>query len=117
MAARSAQIIVRQNQLPAIRAAFLPGVARALNVGAMATIGYADPLTPVDTGLLKGNKSLQIAGAGSLTASVTWNQHYAIYQEMGTSRGVKAKKFAATGAQRATPAYIAAMKDALRGAA
>ena len=62
------------------------------------TDSAADPMTPVDTGMLKGNKSIE-AGAGSRT--ITWNQEYAAYQEFGTSRGVPANGFAAAGADAA----------------
>ncbi len=106
-----ATIVVLFDKLPAVNPRLRAGAARALNTAIMATIGYADPLTPVGpTGFLKGNKTIGIASPGSLSASVTWNQFYGIYQEMGTSRGVKAKRFAAQGAERATPNLIAGMK-------
>lgn len=103
-------VIVVKNLVPAVTPKMRAGAANALNAGLMATIGYADPLTPVDTGLLKGNKTIKNAAPGNLTASVTWNQYYAWYQEAGTSRGVKAKRFAQTGANRAQPGLIAGLK-------
>lgn len=106
----NAEIVVVFNMLPGVTPKLRAGAARALNTGIMATIGYADPLTPVDTELLKGNKTIVNASPGSLTASVTWDQFYGIYQEMGTRRGVRAKKFAEGGSNRARPALIAAMK-------
>ena len=105
----NATIIVRFDHISAVNPKLRAGAAKALNTGIMAAIGYADPLTPVDTGALKANKTIQNASAGSLVAQVTWNQHYAIYQEMGTSRGVSAKRFAAGGAEQAQPALVAAM--------
>jgi hypothetical protein len=105
----NATIVVRFDHIPMVNPKLRAAAAKGLNTGLMAAIGYADPLTPVDTGLLKGNKTIQNASAGSLTAMVTWNQHYAIYQEMGTSRGVSAKQFATKGGQQAQPALVAAM--------
>lgn len=106
----NATIVVRFNKIPQVNPRLRAGAARALNTGIMTAIGYADPLTPVDTGLLKGNKTIVHASPGSLSAAVTWNQHYAIYQEMGTRRGVRANRFAAQGSERATPNLIAGMK-------
>lgn len=106
----SVEIVTKFNHIPRVNPRLRAGAAKALNRGIMTAIGYADPLTPVDLGLLKGNKTIQNASAGNLSAQVTWNQEYAIYQEMGTSRGVRAKRFAAQGAQQAQPALVAAMK-------
>lgn len=103
-------ITVKFDKLPAVNPKLRSGAARALNTAIMATIGYADPLTPVDKNLLRSNKTIGIASPGSLNASVTWNQFYGIYQHEGTSRGVTAKKFASQGAERATPNLIAGMK-------
>lgn len=103
-------VIVVSNRIPQVTPKMRAGAAAALNAGGMAMIGYADPLTPVDTGLLKGNKTIKNASPGSLTFSCTWNQFYGIYQEFGTSRGVRAKKFATTGSARATPNLIAELK-------
>lgn len=101
---------VKFNNVPLVNPRMRAGAAAALNAGGMAMIGYADPLTPVDKGLLKGNKTIKNASPGSLTFSCTWNQFYAWFQELGTSRGVKAKKFATTGSARATPGLIAGLK-------
>lgn len=102
-------IVVNWNNLPSVGPKLRAAAAAALNTGLMATIGYSDPLTPVDTGLLKGNKDIQLASAGGLEAIVSWLQEYAIYQEMGTSRGVPARHFAQGGADAARPALLAAM--------
>mgnify|MGYP001159297166 CR=1 FL=1 len=107
---KSVEIVVNFNHLPQVAPKLRAATASALNVGLMATIGYADPLTPVDTGLLKGNKDIQLASAGNLQAVLSWLQHYAIYQEMGTSRGVPARHFAQGGADAAKPALMAAMQ-------
>src|SRR5690606_30047335 len=76
----------------------------ALDAGVATCIAVADPLTPVDTGALKGNKSSERA-AGSRT--ITGNQHPAADQESGTRRGVPARGSAKAGADAAN-AVIAA---------
>lgn len=111
MASPSVQVIVLKNNVPAVTPKMRAGAAAALNAGLMATIGYADPLTPVGpTGFLKGHKAIQVASPGSLTASVTWVMFYAGYQNWGTSRGVPAKHFADGGAARAQPGLIAGLR-------
>jgi hypothetical protein len=107
--AKSVEIVVNWNHLPQVPPKLRAATASALNVGIMATIGYADPLTPVDTGLLKGNKDITLATPGSLQAALAWLQFYAIFQEMGTSRGVPARHFAQGGVDAARPALLAAM--------
>lgn len=101
------RIVATLNRFPEF-ARSLPQVReRALDAGVAQCIATADPLTPVDTGALKGNKSID-AGAGSRT--ITWNQHYAAYQEFGTSRGVPARAFARSGADAALPVIAAELK-------
>ena len=110
MAGSSVQVIVVSNRIPQVNPRMRAGAANALNSGGMAMIGYADPLTPVRIGLLKGNKTIRNASPGSLTFSCTWNQFYGIYQHEGTSRGVPATKFAEKGSNRAQPNLIAGLK-------
>ena len=78
----------------------------ALDAGVQTCIATADPLTPVDTGALRANKS--ISGGGD-SRTITWNQDYAAYQEFGTSRGVPARHFARSGADAAVPVIEAAL--------
>lgn len=110
MAGSSVQVVTVFNNVPQVNPRMRAGAAAALNAGIMATIGYADPLTPVDKGLLKNNKTIKNASPGNLNASVTWNQFYGPYQNWGTSRGVPAKHFADGGAARAQPNLIAGLK-------
>lgn len=98
------RVEVALNRFPELASTFDAAVERALDAGVQVCIATADPLTPVDTGLLRANKSIT-AGPGVRT--ITWNQHYAAYQEFGTSRGVSAKRFAATGADAAAPVIAA----------
>ncbi len=98
------------NRIPDVTPKLRAGAAAALNSAIMATIGYADPLTPVGpTGLLHTNLTIKNASPGNLSSSVTWNQFYAIYQHEGTRRGIKAKKFAEKGSERAKPLLISEM--------
>ena len=97
----SLEIVVKFDHSPRVAPNARRHAAAALNTAVMTTIQVADPLTPVDTGLLKGNKAIKNASAGSLESSVDWVQDYGVYQEFGTSRGITAKLFATTGVQAA----------------
>lgn len=103
------EVVINFNNIPQVEPKARAGAAMALNRAVMSTISYADPLTPVDTGALKGNKTITNASAGSLTAGVSWNQEYAIYQELGTVRGITPKLFATTGSERSKPGLITDM--------
>ena len=74
-------------------------VEQALDHGVITALEVADGHTPVDTGALRSNISVN-KSAGQ--REIVWNQHYAIYQEFGTSRGVPANLFATQGADAAT---------------
>lgn len=86
------------NNLGKIAATIQPFVEDTLDHGVITLIEVADPLTPVDTGALKANKAIE---KKTMARDVIWLQSYAAYQEFGTSRGVPAKKFGATGADAA----------------
>lgn len=74
-------------------------VEDALDHGVVTLLEVADGHTPVDTGALRSNiTTLKRPDE----REVIWNQHYAIYQEFGTSRGVPANLFATQGADAAT---------------
>lgn len=97
----SLEFVIKFDHTPRVAPNARRFAAAALNTAVMTTIQVADPLTPVDTGLLKGNKAIVVASAGSLEASVDWVQEYAIFQERGTSRGIAPKLFAETGVKSA----------------
>lgn len=86
------------NNLGRISRTIEPYVEETLDHGVVTLIEVADPLTPVDTGVLRSNKAIH---KKTMARDVIWLQHYAAYQEFGTSRGVEAKKFGATGADAA----------------
>ncbi len=94
------EIVVSLNRFGEFAGTLDSTLQTALDAGVKACIATADPMTPVDTGALRGNKS--ISGGGD-SRTITWNQHYAAYQEFGTSRGVPARGFAKAGADAALP--------------
>jgi len=78
----------------------------ALDAGVLTCLAVADGLTPVDTGALRANKAIE-RGRGERT--ITWNQDYAAYVEMGTSR-MAAQPFAAPGMDAAMPVVESRLK-------
>lgn len=98
------------NILPEIIESFPQMVEDALDEGVITTVEVAMPLTPVDTGALRANITMPIARTPGYR-EITWNQHYAIYQEFGTSRGIRANLFATQGADAGTEAVQAALND------
>lgn len=97
------RIVATLNRFPEF-ARSLPAVReRALDAGVAQCIATADPLTPVDTGALRGNKVID-SGAGSRT--ITWGQSYAAYVELGTYK-MGARPFARPGADAALPVIAA----------
>ncbi len=102
-----ASLVINFNNVPQVTPKMRAAAATALNAAGMTMIGYADPITPVKTGLLRGNKTITNASPGGLLFQATWNQFYGPYQEFGTSRGIKAKLFVTQGSARATPNLIA----------
>jgi HK97 gp10 family phage protein len=105
-----ASVIVVSNRFPALASGFTGKVEAALDAGVAAGIAAADARTPVDTGALRANKTIQ-RSPGSRT--ITWNQHYAVYQNFGTSRGVPANHFAEAAVDAATPVIQAGIAGAL----
>lgn len=105
-----ASIVVASNNFHALASGFSGKVEAALDAGVRVGIAAADPRTPVDTGALKGNKTIQRSPG---FRSITWNQHYAVYQNFGTSRGVPANHFAEAAVDAATPVIQAGIAGAL----
>jgi len=97
---------VKKNQFPRLAARFPDRVAYLMNQALLSTVYAADKITPVDTGLLRANKTLAFATSGNFEASVTWNQEYGVSQEYGTAR-MAAQPFAQPAADKVTPNYLA----------
>lgn len=95
----SATIRVVVNRLPALAGHVDTTLETALDAGVAAAIATADPLTPVDTGALRANKSIEREAGGR---TITWNQEYAAFNEWGTVN-MSARPFATPGADAAVP--------------
>ena len=66
---------------------------------AIAVQGKATPLAPIDTGRLRASMTYQVKSA---TLAEIWpDVYYAIYQDQGTSRGIRPKYFMRDGAKAA----------------
>lgn len=94
------------NILPELAASLGSHVEQALDHGVVTALEVADGHTPVDTGALRSNITVN-KSAGE--REIIWNQHYAVYQNFGTSRGVPARLFANLGADagmEAAQAYL-----------
>jgi hypothetical protein len=74
-------IHVVRNDFPGIAGRFDQGVSDALDLAVLTCIEVADPLTRVDLGFLKGNKTIE---RGAEHREITWNQEYAAHQNSGT---------------------------------
>ncbi len=83
----------------------------ALGTAALNIVEVADPLTPVKKGFLRANKTIQ-RDASSVT--VTWNQEYAAYLEMGTIY-MSARPFARPGLEAAEPQFLASLARLIEG--
>lgn len=91
-----ARITATSNRLAELKPALRALGESALDAGAVTCIEAATPRTPVDTGALRANVVIE---SGQGYRNVKWLQHYAIYQNFGTSRGVPASGFAEAGAE------------------
>jgi HK97 gp10 family phage protein len=105
-----AHVVVVHNTFNALAGRLDAGLEAALDAGLAAGIAAADSKTPRDTGMLVANKTIQ---RSSGFRSITWNQHYAAYQNFGTSRGVPANHFAEAAVDAATPVIQAGIAGAL----
>lgn len=75
-------------------------------------IALSTPLTPFETGFLRGSATVEMQG--ELLAFVYWAAAYAKYQEFGT-RWIAPKLFATTAAEQVRPGFIRAMESMLQG--
>lgn len=98
----SLDIVVVSNRFGPIAASMQGIVNDALDNAVLALIETADPLTPVDTGALKGNKTIEATGE---SRTVTWNQDYAAYNEFGTVH-MAPRPFARPGIDAAEPVLL-----------
>jgi hypothetical protein len=108
-----ARILVKLNDFARIAAAIPNDVQDGLVLAGNNTIRRARPLTPFRTGYLANSPQLDI---GTLVVIVFWAAFYAPYQEFGTRRGIRPKRFAQISAElemKALEAYLAALESRL----
>lgn len=105
-------ITVLQNDFFSLADRFGSGLQDVMANGAMNVVAAADPRTPVDTGALKGNKTIDVSASGF---TVSWNQDYAAYQEFGTSRGIAPKHFASGAMDQVGPSIVQELAAVLGG--
>lgn len=105
----AAVITVAKNDLPRMAARFGPAVADVINNAVENLLYAADPNTPVDTGALRGNKTIQWASGGAYEGAVYWNQYYAIYVHDGTYR-MDGRPFASKAFDIVAPTFQAEMQ-------
>ena len=107
----SIELRVITNAIPSLIGRLQGTVQKALDVGVVTCLEVANPLTPVDTGMLRKNKTV---AKGGNTRTITWNQHYAAYVEFGTKK-MAAQPFAKPGMDAALPAVAKALEAFGRG--
>ncbi len=104
-------IVVDYNHFGRIASNMQGALDDALGTAALTIVAVADPLTAVDTGSLRGNKTIQ-RDASSVT--VTWNQSYAGYVELGTVH-MSPQPFARPGLEAAEPQFLASLARLIEG--
>jgi hypothetical protein len=100
------QVIVVSNRFPQLAGQFDRMLEDAFDAGVLTCIAAADPLTRVDTGALRANKSIA-RSTGS--RDITWNEDYAGYQNDGT-RYMEGTHFANQGMDAAAPVVESHLK-------
>lgn len=86
-------VVVRTNRLPEMARRFRPEVSRVAGRFLFAVSRDSVSQTPVDTGALVNSRQVRFA-PGAVEGEVYWGAAYAAYQEFGTARGVRPKRFA-----------------------
>ncbi len=107
----SVSIEVVHNRFGRIASNMQGALDDALGTAALTIVAVADPLTRVDTGALRANKTIQ-RDASSVT--VTWNQEYAAYNELGTVH-MSPQPFARPGLEAAEPQFLASLARLIEG--
>lgn len=97
-------VVVPFNRFPEIAGRLEARTNDAVNTALLSAAERADPATPVDTGALRANKTVEAASGG--TGSITWNQEYAAFVHNGTSR-MAPRPFAQEAIDAVTPSFLA----------
>ncbi len=101
-----AYVNVTLNNFSRYARTFPAAVQAATQKAVQRTIEVADPLTPVDTGALRANKTISVSAEAG---EIHWAQEYAGYQNYGTSRGIAAKHFVDQGVEAGAKAWEQAL--------
>lgn len=107
----SISIVVDYNHLGRIASNMQGALDDALGTAALTIVAVADPLTRVDTGALRANKSITRTAS---SVEVTWNQEYAAYNELGTIY-MSPRPFARPGLEAAEPQFLASLSRLIEG--
>ncbi len=84
---------VRTNRLPEMARRFRPEVSRVVGRFLFGVDRDSVRHTPVDTGFLVNSRQVRF-NQGDTAGEVYWGAGYAAYQNSGTSRGIRPKRFA-----------------------
>lgn len=104
------KITIHDNSPEVLRAVEI-AIKRALwSMGATAE-GYAKQGAPVDTGRLRNSITHEEDDTSTVIGT---NVEYAIFQELGTSRGIKPKHFLKNAVANHTDEYKKIIKDSLQ---
>lgn len=104
----SLRLEIKYNKFPQIAKA-LPQAADDIQARTVfMLVQAADPITPVDTGNLKNNKTIDPGGGGK-AGSVHWHAPYAGFVNYGTRR-MPARPFIDQAVAQVWPLYVEAMK-------
>lgn len=113
MAEAPIRITAPINNFPRIAKRFEPAVQAGLVKAAADNIRLSSPLTPFRKGHLRNSAQMRVE---RLRTRVYWMAPYAPYQELGTRRGIRPKRFAEQGhtqASRGLLTYMGALEAKL----
>lgn len=99
---------IRKNDLPKIARKLQQGKDDVVAETVLALVHLADPNTPVDTGNLKNNKTINTGAGGK--GFVHWHAEYTGFVHNGT-RYMAGRPFIEQAVQQVWPLFQAAMKE------
>ena len=102
----SVSYVLNNQRLTTIAAQLRPRASAAVRKAAFDIQAHAQTNAPVDTGALQA--SIQVTETSDLSAEVSTNVEYAIYQEMGTVH-MAAQPYMKPAADAVRPSFEAAM--------
>jgi hypothetical protein len=100
------RITKRIDNFDRIASRFEPAVQAGLVKAAADNMRFSSPLTPFRKGHLRNSAQMKVA---RLNTKVYWTAPYAPYQEFGTRRGIRPKRFAERGHEQASRGLLAFM--------